>query len=65
MVHMIGPIFRNTNSLFVLSFKNSVIDPTKDSFVKYYMSLVEIKEFNVLISNKTFFYQPVKNQKEA
>ena len=26
------------------------------------MLLAEIKDFNVLIYNKTFFYQPVKNK---
>ena len=29
------------------------------------MPLVEIKDFNALIDNKTFFDQPVKNKKEA
>ena len=31
------------------------------NFDKYFMSLVEIKDFNPLIDNKTFFDQPVKN----
>ena len=29
------------------------------------MSLVEIKDFNGLIENKTFFYQPLKNKQEV
>ena len=29
------------------------------------MPLVEIKDFNVLINNKLFFDQPVKNKQEA
>ena len=29
------------------------------------MLLVEIKDFNALINNKTFFDQPVKNKQEA
>ena len=29
------------------------------------MSLVDIKDFNALIDNKTFFDQPVKNRQEA
>ena len=37
----------------------------KDSFEKYYIPLVEIKDFNALIDNKPFFYQPVKNKEEA
>ena len=40
-------------------------DSTRDYFVKYYISLVEIKYFNVLIDNKPFFDQPVKNKQKA
>ena len=49
--------------MFVLSFKNGNNDPTRNSFDKYYMALVEIKDFNSLIANKTFFDQSVKNKK--
>ena len=52
---MIDPKFRNINKLFILSFKTGNNDPTKTSFVKYHMSLVEIKDFNVLVDNKPFF----------
>ena len=51
--------------MFVLSFKNSAIDPTRDSFVKYYTALVEIKDFNALFEKKSFFDQPVKNKQEV
>ena len=30
----------------------------RDSFDKYYMQLVEIKDFNALIDNKPFFDHP-------
>ena len=53
--YMIDPTFRNINRLFVLSFKNGDNDPTRNSFVKYYIPLVEIKDFNGLIYNKPFF----------
>ena len=33
----------------------------RDSFDKYYMLLVEIKDFKVLINNEPFFGQLVKN----
>ena len=36
----------------------------RDFFDKYYMPLVEIKDFHELIDNKPFIDQPVKN-KEA
>ena len=63
--YLIVPTFRNINRLFVLSFKNGNNDPTRDSFDKYYMRLVEIKGFNALIDNKPFFDQPLKNKQEA
>ena len=45
--------------------KKFASDPTRDSFVKYYMSSVEIKYFKALFDNKPFFDQPRKNQQEA
>ena len=63
--YLIDLTFRNINRLFVLSFKNSNDDPTRNSFDKYYMPLVEVKGFNALIDNKPFFDQPVKNKQEA
>ena len=52
--YMIRLTCRNTNRLFVLLFKNESNDPTSNSFEKYYMSLVEIKDFNALIENEPF-----------
>ena len=61
--YLIDPTFRNINRLFVLSFKNSDNDPTRRSFDKYCMSLVEIKD--TIIDNKPVFDQPVKTKQEA
>ena len=36
----------------------------RDSFNKYYMVLVEIKDFNALINNKPIFDQPAKKKKK-
>ena len=58
---MIDPLFTNINRLFVQSFKVGNNDPTRNYFAKYYMSLVEIKDFNVLIDNKPFFEQHIKD----
>ena len=64
--HMFDLKFRNINRLlFFLSFKNGDNDPTWNSFNKYYIPLVEIKDFNALIYNKSFFDQPIKNKQEA
>ena len=63
--YLIVPTFRNTNRLFILLFKNSDDDPTRDYFNDYYMPLLEIKGFNALIDNKTFFDQPGKSKQEV
>ena len=63
--YLIDASFRNINRLFVLSFKNGAADPTRDSLDKYYMSLVEIKDFNALFDNKPFLNQPVRNKQET
>ena len=44
--YMNDPTFRNINRLFVFSFKNGDNDSAKNCFVKYYMLLVEMKDFN-------------------
>ena len=51
--------------MFVLSFKNCNDSLTRDFFDECYISLVEIKDFNVLINNKPFFDHPVKNKQEV
>ena len=61
--YLINRTFRNINRLFVLSFKNGNDDPTRDSFDKYNIPLIEIKDFNALNNNKRFFDQPVKKAK--
>ena len=62
---MIDPTFRNINRLFIFSFKSGNDDPKRNPFDKYYMPLVEIKDFNALVANKSFFDQLVKNKQEA
>ena len=61
---MIDLTFRNINRWFVLSFKNGGNDHERRFSNKYYMSIVEIKDFNALIDKKTIFYQPIKVNKE-
>ena len=51
--------------MFFLLFKNSNNNPTRNYSFKYYIPFVEIKGFNVLIGNKPFFDQTVKNKQEA
>ena len=39
--------------------------PERKSFDKHYMLLIEIKDSDVLIENKLFIDQPIKNLQEA
>ena len=63
--YLIDPICRNINRLFVLLFENGNNDCMRDSFDKYYMPLVEIKDFIVLIGSKPSFDKPVKIKQET
>ena len=47
----------NIKWVFVFSFQNRDHEPTRNYFVKHYMPSVEIKDFNSLIDNKSFFDQ--------
>ena len=52
--------------MFVRSLKNGDDDPARDSFDRYFLlPLLEIKDFDVLIDNKSFLDQLVKNKQEA
>ena len=62
---LLDPTFRNINRLFVLSFSNDENNPTRSFFNKYCMLLVEIKNFNALIENKTFFDRSVKSKQKT
>ena len=44
--------------IYFFSFKNSNSDPTRISFDKNYMPLVEIKGFNALIENNPYLINP-------
>ena len=65
MDYIIDPTFRNINRLFVLSFKAGENDPAKDYFVKYYIPLVQIKDFNTFVDNRPFFDQLLKSKQET
>ena len=60
--YLIDLTFTNVNRLFVLSFTRTNACDDRDSFSDYYVSNVEIKDFNVLIDGKSFFDLPVKNE---
>ena len=63
--YLIDPTFINVNRLFVLSIARNAEGDNRDSFSRYYVPNVRIKDFNVLIDGKSFFFLPKKNEEEA
>ena len=63
--YLIDPTFTNVNRLFVLSFATTNAGDNRDSFSRYYVPNVRIKDINVLIDGKSFFDLQVKNEEEA
>ena len=53
---LINPSFQGVNRLFVLSSESD-----RTSYGRYYLLLVEVKNYNVVIDGQNFFDQPVKN----
>ena len=60
--YLSDPTFTKVDRLFVLDFEN---ENDRASFSEYYVSKVDIKDFNVIIDGKPFFEIPVKNKEEA
>ena len=65
--YLIDPTFTNVNRLFVLSFQriageNNTTKDHRDSFSRYYVPNVKIKDFSVLTDGKSFFDLPVKDE---
>ena len=60
--YLIDPTFTKVNRLFVLSFEN---EDDRRSFSKYYLPNVQIKDFNRLIDEKSYFDMLIKNEEET
>ena len=58
--HLLESRFQGVNRLFVLAFEN---DTQRTSNKRYYLPNVEIKDYSVMIDEKNFFDQPIKNRK--
>ena len=54
---VISPSFQGVKRLFVLSFENT---SGRRSYTRYYLPLVEIKDYNVIIDRRNVFDKPVK-----
>ena len=60
--YLIDPTFNNVHRIFVLAFEN---EEDISSFSKYYTPTVEIKDYNILIDQQTFYKIPIKNKEET
>ena len=54
--YLIDPRFEGLNTLFLLLFENNA---HRTSYKGYFLTTVEMKDFNVMIVGKNFFDQPV------
>ena len=60
--YLINPNFQGVNRLFVLFFENQ---NDRTSHSTYYLSKVEIKDYNVLIDGRTFSDQPINSMNKT
>ena len=60
--YLIDPTFTKVNRFFALLFEN---EKHRTSFSKYYVTNVQIKDFDVLIDGKHFFETPIKSDEET
>ena len=56
--YLIDPSFQGVNRLFVLSFE---VKAQRTIYKRYYLLIVEIKNYNVMTDGQNFFVQPVRN----
>ena len=59
---LIDPTFTNVNRLFVLAYQTA---DDRQSFSKFYLPKVMVKDFNVIIAKLAFFDLPIKTEEEA
>ena len=59
---LIDPTFTNVNRLFVLAYR---IADDRQSFSRFYLPRVMIKDYNIIIDKLAFFDLPIKTKEEA
>ena len=60
---IIDPTFTNVNRLFVLAYGQ--VDNDRQSFSRFYLPNVMVKDYNVIIDKLVFFDLPIKTEEEA
>ena len=59
---LIDPTFTNVNRLFVLAYQTA---NDRQSFSRFYLPNVMVKDYNVIIDKLAFFDLPIKTEEEA
>ena len=59
---LIDPTFTNLNRLFVLAYQNA---DDRQSFSRFHLPRIMVKDFNVIIDKLAFFDLPIKTEEEA
>ena len=63
---LINPTFTNVNRLFVLAYQvNANNNDNRQSFSRFHLPRVMVKDFNVIIDKLAFFDLPIKTEEEA
>ena len=60
---LIDPTFTNVNRLFVLAYGQ--VNNDRQSFSRFYLPNVMVKDYNVIIDKLAFFDLPIKTEEEA
>ena len=63
LIILIDPTFTNVNRLFVLGYGQ--VNNDRQSFFRFYLPNVMIKDYNVIIDKLAFFDLPIKTEEEA
>ena len=61
--NLIDPTFTNVNKLFVLAYEQDNND--RQSFSRFYLPNVMVKDYNVITDKLAFFDLPIKTEEEA
>ena len=60
---LVDPTFTNVNRLFILAYGQ--VNNDRQSFSRFYLPNVMVKDYNVIIDKLAFFDLPIKTKEEA
>ena len=60
----LDPSFQGVNRLFVMAYNRVDGQPTRDERTKYYLPIIDLKQYNVIIDGRNFYDNPIENNNE-